>query len=201
MGIYNAVFVEPWPWWVAGLALGSFIAFYGWVYNRLMGMSSAVENALQEWRDPILPKHQPAVVGLEAALAMMQAQKAGGPGGLVPPPAEGEKKAAAPVVYSPRFLVGGVLLGAITAGVLSGQSVMFSPGASFDALFGTNTWLQAGVLAGGGFLAGFGARMAGGCPSGHALGGLSVLSPASLLAVVGYFLAGVPLTFLLRSLS
>jgi len=43
----------------------------------------------------------------------------------------------------------------------------------------------------GGFLVGFGTRYAGGCTSGHAIMGLSLLSLGSLVAVVGFFLGGL----------
>jgi uncharacterized membrane protein YedE/YeeE len=47
----------------------------------------------------------------------------------------------------------------------------------------------------GGFLVGFGTRYAGGCTSGHAISGLSDLQPASLLAVVGFFIGGLTMTY------
>ena len=43
----------------------------------------------------------------------------------------------------------------------------------------------------GGFLVGFGARWANGCTSGHAIMGLSLLRPASLVAVLGFFAGGL----------
>jgi len=55
----------------------------------------------------------------------------------------------------------------------------------------------AGLVAvvGGGFLVGFGARYAGGCTSGHAISGLANLQAPSLVAVVGFFLGGLLVTF------
>jgi hypothetical protein len=47
----------------------------------------------------------------------------------------------------------------------------------------------------GGFLVGFGTRYAGGCTSGHAISGLSDLQPASLLAVIGFFIGGLLMTY------
>ena len=53
----------------------------------------------------------------------------------------------------------------------------------------------------GGFFVGFGTRYAGGCSSGHAISGLSDLQPASLLAVVGFFIGGLIMTwFIIPSL-
>ncbi|MDR8393746.1 YeeE/YedE family protein [Aliifodinibius sp. S!AR15-10] len=52
------------------------------------------------------------------------------------------------------------------------------------------------VMVLGGFLVGFGARYAGGCTSGHAISGLADLQFASLLAVLGFFLGGLAITYL-----
>jgi len=51
-------------------------------------------------------------------------------------------------------------------------------------------------LIGGGFLVGFGTRYAGGCTSGHAISGLSNLQLPSLIAVVGFFIGGLAMTWL-----
>ena len=49
----------------------------------------------------------------------------------------------------------------------------------------------------GGFLIGFGTRYAGGCTSGHAIMGLSMFKPASLIAVFGFFIGGLIMTWLI----
>jgi len=51
------------------------------------------------------------------------------------------------------------------------------------------------MFVGGGFLIGFGTRYAGGCTSGHAISGLSNLQIPSLIAVVGFFIGGLIMTF------
>ncbi|SDL92069.1 hypothetical protein SAMN05421823_10935 [Catalinimonas alkaloidigena] len=48
----------------------------------------------------------------------------------------------------------------------------------------------------GGFLVGFGTRYAGGCTSGHAISGLSDLQLPSLIAVAGFFIGGLLMTYL-----
>ncbi|MDZ4748431.1 MAG: YeeE/YedE thiosulfate transporter family protein, partial [Saprospiraceae bacterium] len=58
------------------------------------------------------------------------------------------------------------------------------------------TWQGLLMIAGGGFLVGFGARYAGGCTSGHAISGLSALQVPSLIAVVGFFMGGLAITYL-----
>ena len=65
---------------------------------------------------------------------------------------------------------------------------------SFDALFSLRGFI---MLVVGGFLIGFGTRYAGGCTSGHAISGLSDLQPASLIAVIGFFIGGLIMTHLL----
>ena len=59
------------------------------------------------------------------------------------------------------------------------------------------------LLAGGGFLVGFGTRYAGGCTSGHAIMGLSDLQVPSLIATIsfmagGFIMANLILPFILR---
>ncbi len=56
------------------------------------------------------------------------------------------------------------------------------------------------ILIVGGFLVGFGARYAGGCTSGHAISGLANLQMASLLAVIGFFIGGLIITWLVYPL-
>jgi uncharacterized protein len=65
---------------------------------------------------------------------------------------------------------------------------------SWEALF---TWRGLLVIVGGGFLVGFGARYAGGCTSGHAISGLSALQLPSLIAVIGFFIGGLAMTYLI----
>ena len=63
---------------------------------------------------------------------------------------------------------------------------------SWESLFTWQGWL---IIAGGGFLIGFGARYAGGCTSGHAISGLSALQLPSLIAVIGFFMGGLFMTY------
>lgn len=65
---------------------------------------------------------------------------------------------------------------------------------SFDSLFSLRGVVMFVI---GGFLVGFGTRYAGGCTSGHAISGLSDLQPASLIAVIGFFIGGLLMTYLI----
>lgn len=49
----------------------------------------------------------------------------------------------------------------------------------------------------GGFFVGFGARWAGGCTSGHAISGLSNFQIPSLISVIGFFIGGLIMTYLI----
>ena len=68
---------------------------------------------------------------------------------------------------------------------------------NIDFLFSLKGFI---VMIGGGFLIGFGSRYAGGCTSGHAISGLSDLQLPSLIAVVGFFIGGLAMTYLLQPL-
>ena len=72
----------------------------------------------------------------------------------------------------------------------------FVPGAifSWSSLFTLKGLI---ILVGGGFLVGFGARYAGGCTSGHAISGISDLQLPSIIAVTGFFIGGLVMTYLL----
>jgi len=68
---------------------------------------------------------------------------------------------------------------------------------SMDAVFSIKGFL---VLAFGGLMVGFGSRYAGGCTSGHAISGLSDLQLPSLIAVIGFFIGGLAMTFFILPL-
>lgn len=53
------------------------------------------------------------------------------------------------------------------------------------------------ILILGGILVGFGSRYAGGCTSGHAISGLSDLQLPSLIAVIGFFIGGLTMVYLI----
>lgn len=63
---------------------------------------------------------------------------------------------------------------------------------SLEALFTLKGFL---ILLIAGILVGFGSRWAGGCTSGHAIVGLSNLELPSLIAVIGFFVGGLIMTW------
>ena len=69
-----------------------------------------------------------------------------------------------------------------------------------DALFGPQVFQSPKsilILLIGGILIGFGTRYAGGCTSGHAISGLSNLQIPSLKAVIGFFVGGLIMAYLI----
>lgn len=68
---------------------------------------------------------------------------------------------------------------------------------SLDAILSVKGFM---VLALGGLMVGFGSRYAGGCTSGHAISGMSNLQWPSLIAVIGFFIGGLIMTFLILPL-
>ncbi|HUH52380.1 MAG TPA: YeeE/YedE thiosulfate transporter family protein [Flavobacterium sp.] len=72
-----------------------------------------------------------------------------------------------------------------------------------DALFGEEVLKNPKmlfILLVGGLLIGFGTRYAGGCTSGHAISGLSNLQLPSLIAVIGFFVGGLVMSWLILPL-
>jgi uncharacterized membrane protein YedE/YeeE len=79
-------------------------------------------------------------------------------------------------------------------GISSPVSVQPEELFSLESLFTLKGFL---ILALGGLMVGFGSRYAGGCTSGHAISGLSDLQLPSLIAVIGFFIGGLLMTFVL----
>ena len=72
----------------------------------------------------------------------------------------------------------------------SGFSPSFDLGPLYESVMPSADWAKGLVLFASGGLIGFGARLAGGCTSGHSIVGVALLAPSSLLASVGFFVGG-----------
>lgn len=95
-------------------------------------------------------------------------------------------------------VVGGIAIGALVSMYLSGaRRQAISP--VWVRAMGTNTLAARAPIA---FLAGFimlfGARIAGGCTSGHGISGMAQLSVGSTVAVVAMFAGGILTAMMLR---
>lgn len=90
-----------------------------------------------------------------------------------------------------HMLVLGIPLGGFLAYKLSGEKPAASAGSGLSATSPLTAFL-------GGFLVLFGARMAGGCTTGHVLSGMSQLSVAGFLFAAAVFAGGIPTALLLK---
>ncbi|MEE9302378.1 MAG: YeeE/YedE thiosulfate transporter family protein [Thiotrichaceae bacterium] len=99
------------------------------------------------------------------------------------------------------FFVIGLPLGGLIHALIfqSGWQLSFDMG-MYEEVLPVSTGLKVLVLFIGGTLLGFGARMAGGCTTGHALVGGAMLSWASMFVAVMFFAVATITTWLLFTL-
>lgn len=90
-------------------------------------------------------------------------------------------------------IVGGGLLAAWGSGGFAPTATM----GMFDALVTASLPAKAAIFTAGGVLLGFGARLAGGCTSGHGIVGMALLARASLVATAVFMVTGVLVTHLM----
>jgi uncharacterized protein len=94
-------------------------------------------------------------------------------------------------------LVVGIVVGAFLAAWTGGEITARWLPPMWAARFGENVWLRLAVGFVGGGLMAFGARMAGGCTSGHGISGALQLSVGSWIALAGFFVGGIITAMLL----
>lgn len=94
------------------------------------------------------------------------------------------------------MMVVGIAVGAFLAAVTTGGFKLESVPPIWKGRFGGSVFFRAVGAFIGGAVAMFGARLAGGCPSGHGLSGLMQLSVSGFLAMAGFFGAGVVVALL-----
>lgn len=89
------------------------------------------------------------------------------------------------------MLVAGILIGAFTAARLSGQFAWNLVPGRWATEVGAGAVPRLAVALFGGFCAGFGARWAGGCTSGHGISGTLQLAVSGWIAAAGFFVGGI----------
>jgi len=184
---------RPWPWYVAGPLLGLFPALLLVLGNKLFGVSSNL-------------RHMCAVLA---------------PSRLPYFGYDWKREGGWNLWFALGILGGGVIAGTLFANpdpvaisdatrtTLQQLGVDDFRGLAPLDLFGWQALASPygwAILAGGGFLVGFGTAYAGGCTSGHGLSGIADLQAASALALLAFFAGGIFGTFvllpiLLRGLS
>ena len=173
----------PWPWYVAGPAIGLFVPAMLLLGNEPFGISSNLRHLCAA----IAP------AGIEffgydwkrtgsRNLAFLAGILAGS-------------------FIAARWMDGGpVRIDPDTAAALLRLGVQDFGGLVPSDVF---SWTQlltvrgAVLILGGGFLVGFGTAYAGGCTSGHGISGLAAFDLASLIAVVSFFAGGLLATYVL----
>jgi uncharacterized membrane protein YedE/YeeE len=168
---------HPWPWYVAGPLIGLMVPALLIVDNRQFGISSTVKDFCAY----ILPK-RPAYFQYDLKEhrwrdILVIGVLLGG-------------------IFSTFYLSGNsnVQISAKTVSDLKNLGIINFSGLIPNEIF---NWHSVLTLRGfifiivGGFFIGFGTRYADGCTAGHAILGLSLFSPASLFAVLGFFAGGL----------
>lgn len=146
--VRHAIFVERWPFWAGGLAIGLFVLAFLLVAKKPLGVSTGFEDAC-------------------AALVRPDARRS----------------------WRLPFLAG-IVAGGLVAALLAGGPVFSTTMGIFDDTVSASSLAKAVVLTLGGVLIGFGARLAGGCTSGHSILGIAQLSRASLVATLSFMGGG-----------
>lgn len=178
------IILDPWPWYVAG-PLITFVMFLLFYFGKKLGISSNLETICAiggagrwidffkfDWR-----KNGWNLMFISGTII----------GGfitykwLTPNPS---------VAISPQTIKDLTELGFQNAGAQYLPDEIFS----IETLFTLKGFF---ILLLGGVLVGFGARYAGGCTSGHAIVGLSNFEMPSLISVIGFFIGGMIMTWLL----
>ena len=183
MGRITVFLSGPWPWYVAGPAIGLFVPALLLVGNALFGVSSSlrhvcaavvpgkVEYFRYDWKKTGL-WNLLFVVGI--LLGGFLAAHWGGPQNVV-------------IAEATRHDL--AKLGIHDFSGLAPRELFH-----WSALFTLKGFVLVII---GGLLVGFGTAYAGGCTSGHAISGLADLQLPSLIAVIGFFAGGLLATHFL----
>lgn len=89
------------------------------------------------------------------------------------------------------FLLLGLILGGVLYAVALGSMTPTLSYGTAGGLLPEQLPAQFAILLGAGLVMGYGARTAGGCTSGHGMSGVSLLSPASMVATATFFAVAV----------
>lgn len=85
----------------------------------------------------------------------------------------------------------GILIGSLISSLYSKTFKIQLVPEMWESKFGSNFWKRAATAFIGGIIALFGARLAGGCPSGHGLSGLIQMAISGYLALISFFIGGM----------
>src|SRR5437868_14456223 len=141
--------------------------------------------SLMNWVDVARPLAGGALIGLAAGGLLLLTGKTAGVSGILDGVLRGE---AGEWVWKAMFLLG-LIAGGIVLRVALPQALA------------SNSPRALPLIAAGGLLVGFGARLGGGCTSGHGVCGIGRLSRRGLVGTLVFMATGVATVFLLRRLG
>lgn len=202
--------VEYWPWWLCAAFFATMVVGIWLVERRLLGVSSSYAAIVERTREDdaasrrlddadaedALMRATLAAFGADAVAAFEQDSSSRPARADEPAAPRAAVPRSAHLTFLAMLAVGGAL-GGLVAG---SWELRFDLGALHEALTGGGA-VSLIVLGFGGFLVGFGTRMAGGCTSGHGLSGCSRLQPGSLVATASFFGAAVAVSLLLQAVA
>ena len=173
---------QPWPWYVAGPLIGLMVPALLLVGNKALGISSSLRHVCAACVPAGIPfltyNWRTEIWNLVFVLGIAL-------GGFIGYRLMGHPDVVGISAATVRDLKAQMHLTDFT-GLLPRE--LFA----LDNLANWKGWV---FLVLGGFLVGFGTRYAGGCTSGHAISGLSNLQWVSLVAVIGFFVGGLLMTW------
>ena len=178
------IIYEPWPWYVAGPIIAIVYTLLA-LFGKSFGISASLRAAC-------------SIAGAGKRIKFFDFDWKG-------------------QIWNFMFIFGSIIGGFIASNYMMNGEAMLLSEPTINALNDINiTSYQTGIypvemmswdslftikglifMIGGGLLIGFGSRWAGGCTSGHAISGLANLQLPSLIAVVGFFIGGLFMTFFL----
>ncbi len=170
----NEFMIDPgstpaaWPPMLVGALLGVLVMLTLVVANRTLGASSAYATIAGLIGRALAPRHTQSL---------------------------GYFKKKTPALDWGLMLVTGVVAGAFLAAWSGGELTGRWLPPMWVARFGPEVWPRLATAFAGGVLMAFGARLAGGCTSGHGISGTLQLSVGSWLSVICFFLGGMAVAF------
>lgn len=192
---------QPWPWWMGGITIGTTL-YLLLKFNKDFGLSANLRtmcaaDGAGKYSDFFEFEWGKQGWNLMVALGAMfggyiAANYFGG---------DGLAHISQAAINTLNEISGEQLLTQDNVHIVPGKDLVLGLGIpefwdlySWNSLFSVRGLI---IIVGGGFLVGFGARYAGGCTSGHAISGIANMQLPSLVAVVGFFVGGLIMTWLI----
>lgn len=167
---------QPWPWYIAGPAIGLIVPILLVLGNKSFGISSSLRHICPSCIPANIPffkyDWKKEIWNLLFATGILL-------GGII---AVNLLANPGPIKVNPKLTSELAKYGINNYNNLVPQEIL-----NWESLFTVRGFL---MLVTGGFFVGFGTRYAGGCTSGHSIMGLATLQYASLIATICFMIGG-----------